>query len=178
MMQQRIRAAFGVAAMLLFAAALPLQAQADTKIAVVNGDAIINNAPQAKAVQDKLKGEFEKRKTDFEAAGKQFNDDKQNFQRNADTMTPDQRNKTARDLDARQVDLGYQQQKLQEDYQQRSRELVTGLNMKIRDVIVQVAKEKGYDLVLSDAVYVNPAIDITDEVLKRLAAQPAAAPGK
>lgn len=176
MMQQRIRAAFGIAAMLLSVAALP--AHADTKIAVVNGDAIIQSAPQAKAVQDKLKGEFEKRKEDFEAAGKQYNDDKQKYQRDADTMTPDQRAKTARDLDARGVDLGYTQQKLQEDYQQRSRELVTGLNMRIRDVIVQVAKEKGYDLVLSDAVYVNPTIDITDEVLKRLAAQPAAAPGK
>ena len=175
MMQKRIRAAFGIAAMLLFAASLP--AQADTKIAVVNGDAIINSAPQAKAVQDRIKSEFDKRKTDFEAAGKQFNDDKQKFQRDADTMTPDQRAKTARDLDARGVDLGYQQQKLQEDYQQRSRELITGLNMKIRDVIVQVAKEKGYDLVLSDAVYVSPTIDITDEVLKRLAAQ-SAAPGK
>lgn len=173
MMQQRIRAAFGAAAMLLFAAALPLQAQADTKIAVVNGDAIINNAPQAKSVQDKLKGEFEKRKTDLEAQGKQLQDDMQKFQRDGDTMSPDQKAKTARDLDSRRVDFGYTQQKLQEDYQQRSRELVTGLNMKIRDVIVQVAKERGYDLVLSDAVYVNPSIDITDEVLKRLAAQPA-----
>jgi outer membrane protein len=172
MMQQRIRAAFGIVAMLLLAAAVP--AQADTKIAVVNGDQIIQNAPQAKAANDKLKGEFDKRKTDLEAQGKQLQDDMQKFQRDGDTMTPDQKAKTARDLDARRVDFGYAQQKLQEDFQSRYRELSAGLSSKIHDVIIQVAKEKGYDLVLGDAVYANASIDITDEVLKRLSAQGAA----
>jgi outer membrane protein len=173
-MQQRIRAAFGIAAVLLFAAALP--AHAETKIAIVHGEEILQKSPQAKAADDKLKAEFDKRRSDLETQGKALQDDMQKFQRDGDTMSPDQKSKMARDLDTRRVDFGYAQQKLQEDFQARYRELSAGLSSKIRDVIIQVAKEKGYDLVLGDAVYSSASIDITDEVLKRLNAQ--ATPGK
>lgn len=169
MMQQRIRAALGIAAVLLFTAAIP--AQAEVKIASVRGDEVIAKAPQAKAAEEKLKAEFDKRNSDMEAQKKQFGEDVQKFQRDGDTMTPDQKAKTARDLDQRRIDLGYAQQKLQEDFQGRYRELSAGISSKIRDVILQVAKEKGYDLIIGDAVYASPAIDITDDVLKRLAAQ-------
>lgn len=166
MMQHRIRAAVGLAAVLLFTASVP--AYADVKIAVVRGEEIIQKSPQAKAAEDKLKAEFDKRNADMEAQKKQWQDDMQRFQRDGDTMAPEQKSKMARDLDSRRVDLGYAQQKLQEDFQARYRELSAGVSGKIRDVILQVAKEKGYDLIVGDPVYASPAIDITDDVLRRL----------
>ena len=39
---------------------------------------------------------------------------------------------------------------------------------KIRDVISSVAKEKGADLVVQDAIVITPTADITADVLKRL----------
>jgi len=175
MMQKRICAALGFAAVLLFASAPVL---ADQKIGVVRSADLIQNSPQYKAAEQKMKGEFDKRKADLDAQGKQFADDVQKFQRDADTMTPDQKAKMAKDLDSRKVDLGYAQQKFQEDLQARDRELFQGMMSKIKDVIFQVAKEKGYDVVLQDPVYSNPSIDITDEVLKRLTAQASAPAGK
>ncbi|MDR3416737.1 MAG: OmpH family outer membrane protein [Nevskia sp.] len=172
-MQQRICAAFAFAAVMLFAAA---PASADDKIAVVRFGDLVQNSPQYKGAAVKMKGEFDKRKDELDAQGKQFSEDAQKFQRDADTMTPDQRAKMAKDLDSRKVDLGYAQQKFQEDLQARDHELFQGVMSKIKDVIYQVAKEKGYDLVIQDPVYSTPTIDITDEVLKRLTAQ--AAPAK
>jgi outer membrane protein len=93
-------------------------------------------------------------------------------------MAPDARAKMEKDLNTRQVDLNYAQKKFQEDLGNRDRELTQDLMGKIKSVIDTIAKEKGYDMVMQDPVYVNPANDITDEVLKRLAALPAAAPAK
>jgi len=38
-------------------------------------------------------------------------------------------------------------------------------------VIRQLAEQRGYDLVVQEAVYVNPRIDITDDVMKALNAR-------
>jgi outer membrane protein len=37
-------------------------------------------------------------------------------------------------------------------------------------VIKQIAEQQHYDLIVQEAVYVSPRIDITDQVLKALAA--------
>ena len=43
---------------------------------------------------------------------------------------------------------------------------------RINAVIVEVAKELKYDLVVQDPAFASDAMDITDEVLKRLKAKP------
>ena len=40
-------------------------------------------------------------------------------------------------------------------------------------VIKQIAEQQHYDLIVQEAVYVSPRIDITDQVLKALAANSA-----
>jgi outer membrane protein len=40
-------------------------------------------------------------------------------------------------------------------------------------VIRSIAEQRKYDLIVQEAVYVNPRIDITDEVLKSLNSQSA-----
>ena len=173
MMHKRVFASFAIAAAMLAAA----PAFAEVKLASVRYEELVNNSPQRKAASDKFKGEFQKREEDFTAEAKQFQDDAAKFQHDADTMAPDQKNRKAQDLQSRQADLQRDQQKLAEDEQSRKLELMQVVESRIRDVIFQIAKERGYDMVVGDAVYAAQSIDITDEVLKRLtAAAPAAAP--
>lgn len=167
MMHNTFRAAAVLGAALLFSTGT---AFADGKIAGIRSADVVRNAPQYKAAEAKMKAEFDKRKSDLEAKGKQFADDVKNYQRDADTMAPDARAKTEKDLNTRQVDLNYAQKKFQEDLGNRDRELTQDLMNKVKDVIVAIAKEKGYDVVIQDPVYITPANDITDEVLKRLGA--------
>jgi outer membrane protein len=42
-------------------------------------------------------------------------------------------------------------------------------------VIKQIAEKNNYDLIVQEAVYVSPRIDITDQVLKALAASSSSA---
>jgi outer membrane protein len=141
---------------------------AEAKIAVVRSADIFQKAPQYKAAEDKMKAEFDKRKTELEAQGKQLGEDIKKYQRDGDIMSASDRAKTEKDLNTRQVDFQYAQKKFQEDLSARDRDLTKSLTETIKTVIVQLAKEKGYDVILQDPVYAAPDVDITDEVLKRL----------
>ncbi|TAJ52425.1 MAG: OmpH family outer membrane protein [Nevskiaceae bacterium] len=160
----RTRIAFAALALL----AVATSAQAETKILVVRSADVVRDSVQFKAAEAKMKAEFEKRRADIEAQGKAFGDDVKAYQRDADTMSADQRAKKEKDLNARQVDLNFAQRKFQEDLQNRDRELTQDMMAKIKDVIAQVAKEKGADLIVQDPVFASPAVDVTADVLKRL----------
>ena len=168
MMQMRIRAALGLVAVLLFTAA---SAQADLKLAAVRLNEVLQNSAQLKAASSKFQAEVDKRRASLEAQGKQLADDAQKYQRDGATMSMDQRDKTEKDLNTRKAQLDYDQRKAQDELQQRNQELQADVMSKVKDVIFQVGKEKGYDLVVTDSFIINPTVDITDDVLKRLAAQ-------
>jgi outer membrane protein len=146
-MQMRIRAALGLVAVLLFTAA---SAQADVKIAAVRME-VMQSSPQIKALQATMQA-----------------DDVQKYQRDQATMSVDQRDKTEKDLNTRKAQLDYDQRKAQDELQARGQELQAAAINKIRDVIYQVGKEKGFDIIVTDSFVINPAYDITDDVMKRL----------
>ncbi|MGH8455707.1 MAG: OmpH family outer membrane protein [Stenotrophobium sp.] len=149
-------------------------AMADIKIATIRAADLVQQSPQYKAGADKIKAEFEARRNTLEADIKKFQDDAKKFQKEGDLMSASDKAKTEKDLGARQVDLAYRQKQFQEDFQNRDQQLTTDMMGKIKAVIEQVAKEKGIDAVLQDPVYATPAVDITEEVLKRLQASGAA----
>jgi outer membrane protein len=139
-------AAIGAVALTLSGAAL-----ADNKIATIRVTDVVQQSPQFKAGADKIKTE-------------------------ADVMSPADRAKSEKDLTARQVDLQYKQRQFQEDFKTRDQQLTTDMMNKIKTVIEAVARERGVDAVLQDPVFSTPAVDITDDVLKRLQAGTAADP--
>ena len=51
--------------------------------------------------------------------------------------------------------------------------LITGLVERANKVIKQIFDAEKYDLILQDAVFFSPRIDITDKVIKALNAAPA-----
>jgi outer membrane protein len=170
-MQMSIRA-LGVAAVLLFATAA---AQADLKIAAVRLNDVLQNSAPLKAASTKFQAEVDKRRAAIEAEGKQLADDFQKYQRDGATLSVDQKDKTEKDLNTRKAQLDYDQRKAQDELQQRNQELQAQVMSQVKDVIFQVGKEKGYDLVVTDSFVINSSIDITDDVLKRLGATAPAA---
>ena len=164
-----MRIRFALAALALSAVAtVHAQALPAPKIAVVRSADVVRDSVQFKAAESKMKTEFEKRKTDLEVQAKAFGTDVENYKRDADTLSADQRAKKEKDLNARQVDIQFAQRKFQEDLQNRDRELTQDMMNKIKNVIVAISKEKNITLVVQDPVYSDDSIDITADVLKRL----------
>ena len=161
-----LRASCLILAAAACAAAAP--AMADTKIASIRSPDLLRDAPQIKSANEKMKAEFEKKQKDLEVDGKKLEDDIKKFQREADTMTAQQRADTEKQLNTRKIDFDFKQRSLGEQVQAREQELRKDLSAKFAKAIEAVAKEKGLDLVVQDPVFANATIDITDEVLKRL----------
>ena len=78
---------------------------------------------------------------------------------------------------AKEQELGRQtrefqrmQREFREDLNLRRNEELAALYERVNKVMKQIAEAEKFDLVLQEAVYRSPRIDITDKVLKALAA--------
>lgn len=147
--------------------AAPL-ASAEAKIATIRSLDLLRDAPQIKSANEKMKTEFEKKQKDLDSERKKLEEDAKKFQREADTLSAQQRANSEKDLNTRKIDFEFKARQLSEQVQAREQELRRELQAKFAKAIEEVAKEKSIDLVLQDPVYAAPAIDITEEVLKRL----------
>lgn len=158
----------------LLAATFAAPAAAETKIAAINAPMLLREAPQVRAADQKLKAEFQKREDELKAEAKKLNEDDKRYQRDGDTMSAQQRANTAKDLQNRKIDFDLKQRQFAEQAQARNGELQREVLEKINRAIEEVAKERGLDLVVRDPAFASASLDITGDVLKKLAAMEAA----
>jgi len=152
-------------AAILFGAALPAIGQTEFRIGFVNIPYIIQNAQQTIVVEQQLMNEFAERQAELETAIESFQDRASEFERNADVMPASERTDMESELGSRGRVLERRQEDLQEDINFRQNELLNQLQDSIGRAVQDYVEMQGYDLVLTNAVYVSDAIDITEEVL-------------
>ena len=149
------------------AAAVPAQAQ-DFKAGFVNTDRVFREANSAKAAQTKLEQEFSKRERALVDQGHALQSATDKFEREAPTLSESQRASKQRALADQDRDFQRKRREFQEDLSSRkSEELATVLD-RANKVVKQVAEAEKYDVILQEAVYINPKLDITDKVIKAL----------
>ena len=149
------------------AAAVPAQAQ-DFKAGFVNTDRVFREANSAKAAQTKLEQEFSKREKELVDQGNALKSATDKFEREAPTLSESQRASKQRALADQDRDFQRKRREFQEDLSSRkSEELATVLERANR-IVKQVAEAEKYDVILQEAVYINPKLDITDKVIKAM----------
>ncbi|NML45454.1 OmpH family outer membrane protein [Ramlibacter sp. G-1-2-2] len=164
---------------LLGALALGAQAQAeDFKVGFVNTDRIFREANSAKAAQAKLEQEFSRREKDLNDLGAGLKTASDKFEREAPTLTEQQRAQRQKALVDQDRDFQRKRREFQEDLNARKNEELQQVLDRANRVVKQVAEQEKYDLILQEAVYINPKHDITDKVIKALNAATPAATGK
>ena len=161
-----------VAAAALAAAATVASAQAVTttiKIGFVNTERLFREAAPAKRAQAKLEKEFATRDAEVQKLTKQVRDLQANLDKDGATMAETERRNKERDLANLSRDLQRAQREFREDLNLRRNEELAQLQERANKVIQQIAEAEKFDLILQEAVYRSPRIDITDKVLKALA---------
>lgn len=150
--------------------ALPLaQAQAqEFRIGFVNTDRIFKEASTAKAAQAKLEQEFSKREKDLQELGATLKTSADKLEREAPTLADSQRVARQKQLVDLDRDFQRKRREFQEDLNARKNEELQQVLERANKVVKTVAEAEKYDLVLQEAVYVNPKHDITDKVIKAL----------
>ena len=76
--------------------------------------------------------------------------------------------KKQRAIDSIRRKIKRDQQEAREDYNIRRNEELAKLQRLVREMIVTIANEEDFDLIVEQAVYVNNRIDLTERVLQRL----------
>ena len=148
-------------------AAMAAQAQ-EFRVGFINTDRIFKEANTAQQAQKKLEQEFSKREKELNDAGSALKAAVEKFERDAATLSESQRVSRQKQLGEQDRDFQRKRREFQEELNARKNEEFQLVLEKANRVIRQVAEAEKYDLVLQEAVYINPKHDITDKVLKAI----------
>ena len=162
------KAVFGVS--LIFALAMPASAQ-EVKIGVVSLQAIVERAPQTKAVMDALREEFAPREREIVAKQKEIEDLQAKVQKDLAVMGETERRNAEKNL----RDLSREFERLRTEYQEdsnlRQNEEFGVLQRSVLKEVQDYAQAQGYDLIVGDGVlYVSTTVNITEDVLNAVIA--------
>ncbi len=145
---------------------------AQLKIGVYDNRAILDNLPN-------LQKQFENLKSEFEPEEKKINDLQTRLLSLQDDIEKNAPILSEGDIQAKQLEyasMRREYQLLAEDtervFKVRQNEVVRDIQATVDQEVLKFAEEQSYDLILrSGILYASPAVDITQEILKRLSAQ-------
>ncbi len=157
-------------AALLALATLGAQAQ-ELKIGYVNADKVLREAAPAKAAQAKLETEFSKREKDIADLAGKLKAAGDKLDKDAPTLSEAERSRRQRDLVEQDREFQRKRREFQEDLTQRKNEELASVVERANKVMKQIFDAEKYDLIIQEAVFAGPRIDITDKVIKALNAQ-------
>jgi len=160
--------------------ALALPAWAETKIGVVDPQRLLEESPQGKAASESMRAEFAPRQRTLQAQEQTLKAKQEKLQKDAATMTEDQRVRAEKELRDGMRDLERARGEFNDDATARRNEEMSRLQRTLGEEVRNYAKAQNYDLIITaeTLVYYTPTFDITPAILTALQARstaPAAA---
>ena len=141
---------------------------AEYKIGVINTERILREAEPAKEAARKIEQEFKARDAAIAKQEQDLRDLASRTERDAATMSEDDRNARQRDVEFRGREIERMRRQLAEDLKTRQFDEMTRIKERLDALLTKLANEQGYDLILQDGLYVGRGVDITDVVIKAL----------
>jgi outer membrane protein len=170
--------------LLLVFGAVAFVSHAQTKIGYVDIELVFGQLPDAKRIETELQSTQNQLKTQIEGKSQEFQKKYQDYVANQTTMLEAVRVNTERELQQLQDNLQKLQQDAQTTIQNKHSQLMAPVQDKIGKAIEDVAKENGFNLILSTLVggldvvlYGDEKLDVSDLVLKKLGVTPKPAAG-
>ncbi|MDO8927096.1 MAG: OmpH family outer membrane protein [Sideroxyarcus sp.] len=157
---------------LLFLACIMQAAAGDFRIGVVDTERILRESDQAVRAEKRIEREFEARDQEIKKLTKQSRELQTSLEKDGSTMSDTVRRGKERELANLNLSLQTMQREFREDLNLRKNEELAVVLARADKAIREIAESEGYDVILQEAVYRNPKVDITDKVLKYLSAEP------
>lgn len=147
-----------------FAAA---QAQ-ELKIGFVNSERIMRDSAPAKSATAKLEAEFSKREKELRDMQTRLKGMSDKLEKDMPVLAESDRIKRQREVADYGQEFQSKNRRYREDLMQRRNEEFAAVLDRINKVINNIAQTEKYDLIVQDAVYFSPKVDITEKVLRAL----------
>lgn len=142
---------------------------ADLKIGFIDAERINRESAPAERASKQLEKEFAPRQQELQRREGQIKALQSQLEREAVTMSESDRRAKEQELARMGLDFQRLQREFREDLNLRRNQELASLFERANRVIKQIAEAEKFDLILQEAVYRSPRIDITDKVLKALA---------
>lgn len=141
----------------------------DFRVGVVDTERVLRESAPALKAEKRIEKEFSGRDQDIKKLMKQAKELQALLEKEAGTMSDADHRNRERELTAMNVNLQRLQREFREDLNLRKNEELSIVLEQANKAIQTIAEMEKYDLILQEAVYRNPRIDITDKVIKYLA---------
>ena len=163
-----------VALAIAAAALTALPAYAETyKIGVMNVEQILRQSKAAQAAQARIEQEFKARDADLSRREQEVQAAAAALANDRPTLSAEEATRRDRDVEARTREVQRLRQQFAEDLRARQFDELDKLKARLDQVLTKYAKDNHFDLILQDAAFVGPAVNITDDVIKALESAPA-----
>jgi outer membrane protein len=139
-----------------------------SRIGFVYTERLMTESKLAKTADAKLQSEFSKRQKQLDDAVQKYKVSREKFDDEAPKLSDVDRTKRTRELLDMEKDVQRMQREYNEDLFQRKNEERAAIAQKAYKLIEQVAEQEHLDVVLQEAIWTSPRIDITDRILKLL----------
>jgi outer membrane protein len=139
-----------------------------SRIGFVYTERLMTESKLAKAADAKLQAEFSKRQKQLDDTVLKYKQSREKFDNEAPKLSDLDRTRRTRELLDMEKDVQRMQREYNEDLFQRKNEERAAIAQKAYKLIEQVAEQEHLDVVLQEAIWTSPRIDITDRILKLL----------
>lgn len=168
---QKFLSLAGCTLVLIFSG-VSLAQEASTKIGFVSLERILNESKMAKDAQTKMQNEFSSREKEVRDGIAKIKVAAAQLDKDAAILPEADRIRKQRELADNDRELQRKQRELIEDSQRRGAEERAKIFEKANQVLKAIVEQKKLDLIIQDtggvAAYVNPRIDITNDVINAL----------
>jgi len=140
----------------------------DLKIGFVSTERVFREAAPAVEALKRLEKEFAPRETEIKDVTEKAAAIKQKLEKEGMTMSASQRRDTESELGRLTRERQRLEREFREELNLRKNEELAAVLQRANKVIQEIAEKDKYDLILQEAVYRSPRVDITDKVIEAL----------
>ncbi len=150
-------------------AAVAPQAEAGTRVALIRMQEAIKENKDGKKAEEALRKEIDERQKKLQAEGQKIQAAMEELRKQG--MVMDQKSRAEKESVIQKQVMAFEESKTrnQQEFQKRDQEISEPIIKRLRTIVAQISKEKGYTLVIDagSVLYADAKDDITDEVIKR-----------
>ncbi|CAH1386847.1 OmpH family outer membrane protein [Candidatus Nitrotoga sp. M5] len=139
---------------------------ADLKVGIVNTERIMRESSAAEQAEKNIEKEFSVRNQKIKKVATDVQELQLFLEKERLTLSNAKKRDKERELANLNVNLQRMQRTFSEDLNLRKNEEMSVILEHANKAIQELAEKEKYDLILQEAVYHNPKIDITEKVIK------------
>ena len=144
---------------------------AELKIGFIDAERINRESAPAEVASKRLETEFAPRAQELTRRESQIKSLQGQLEKDSMTMSESDRRAKESELQRISIDFQRLQREYREDLNLRRNQELQALFERANRVIKAIAEAEKFDLILQEAVYRSPRIDITERVLKALSSE-------